>query len=78
MKLSTVSAQTVRLVECLVVCFSDRLPNPTVRSLLQSVMFEPHMRFICSEDKFAELMADLTLHRLDVILADRPAPANPN
>ena len=74
MRLSTVSGQTARWV----VGISDRLPNATVRRLLQSMMFEPLLRLICTEDKFPELMADLALHRLDVLLADRAAPANPN
>jgi LysR family transcriptional regulator, transcriptional activator of nhaA len=69
-----ISAQTVRLA----VGISDGLPKLAVRRLLQSVMFEPHLRLICTEDKFPELLADLALHRLDVVLADRPAPANPN
>ena len=69
-----ISAQTVRLA----VGISDGLPKLAVRRLLQSVMFEPHLRMICTEDKFPELLADLALHRLDVVLADRAAPANPN
>jgi LysR family transcriptional regulator, transcriptional activator of nhaA len=33
---------------------------------------------MCHEDNFDDLLADLALHRLDVVLSDRPAPANPN
>ena len=33
--------------------------------------------FDFAEDKFPERLADLALHRLDVLLADRAAPANP-
>ena len=33
---------------------------------------------MCHEDEFDDLLADLALHRLDVVLSDRPAPANPN
>ena len=69
-----ISAQTVRLA----VGISDGLPKLAVRRLLQPVMFEPHLRLICTEDKYPELLADLALHRLDVVLADRAAPANPN
>ena len=69
-----ISAQTVRLA----VGISDGLPKLAVRRLLQSVMFEPHLRLICTEDKYPELLADLALHRLDVVLADRAAPSNPN
>ena len=62
----------------LVVGISDGLPKLAVRDLLEPVMHEPHLRLMCHEDEFDDLLADLALHRLDVVLADRPAPANPN
>lgn len=62
----------------LVVGISDGLPKLAVRDLLEPVMDEPHLRLLCHEDDFDDLLADLALHRLDVVLADRPAPANPN
>jgi LysR family transcriptional activator of nhaA len=69
-----VSAPTVRLA----VGISDGLPKLAVRRLMQPVMHEPRLRLVCHEDEFEDLLGDLALHRLDVILADRPAPANPN
>ena len=69
-----VGARSVRLA----VGISDGLPKLAVRRLLEPVMAEPHLRLICTEDKVPELLADLALHRLDVVLADRAAPANPN
>ena len=69
-----VGTRTVRLA----VGISDGLPKLAVRRLLEPVMTEPHLRLICTEDKFPELLADLALHRLDVVLADRAAPTNPN
>lgn len=60
-----------------VVCVSDGLPKLAVRRLLQSVMFEPHLRLICTEDKFPQLMADLAPHRLDVVLARPRRPRQP-
>jgi LysR family transcriptional activator of nhaA len=68
------SSPSVRLT----VGISDGLPKLVVRRLLQPVMAEPHLRLLCHEGEFDELLADLALHRLDVVLADRPAPANPN
>ncbi|WP_439112266.1 LysR family transcriptional regulator [Hydrogenophaga sp.] len=62
----------------LVVGISDGLPKLAVRDLLAPAMEEPHLRLLCHEDKFDDLLADLALHRLDVVLSDRPAPANPN
>lgn len=62
----------------LVVGISDGLPKLAVRDLLAPAMDEPNLRLLCHEDKFDDLLADLALHRLDVVLSDRPAPANPN
>jgi LysR family transcriptional activator of nhaA len=69
-----ISAPSVRLA----VGISDGVPKLVVRRLLQPVMDEPRLRLLAHEDEFAGLLADLALHRLDVVLSDRPAPANPN
>ena len=69
-----VSAPTVRLA----VGICDGLPKLVVRSLMQPVMDEPHLRLLCHEGDLADLLADLALHRLDLVLADRVAPPNPN
>jgi LysR family transcriptional activator of nhaA len=68
------SAPAVRLA----VGISDGLPKLVVRRLLQPVIAEPHLRLLCHEGEFDDLLGDLALHRLDVVLSDRPAPANPN
>ena len=65
---------TVRLV----VGVSDGLPKLVVRHLMQPVLHQPQLRLLCHQDRFDNLLADLALHRLDVVLSDRPAPANPN
>ena len=62
----------------LAVGISDGLPKLVVRRLLQPVLPEPMLRLLCHEDEFDGLLADLALHRLDVVLADRAAPAHPN
>jgi LysR family transcriptional activator of nhaA len=69
-----VSAPSVRLA----VGISDGLPKLVARRLLQPVMQEPRLHLICHEDEFEDLLGDLALHRLDVVLADRAAPPNPN
>ena len=69
-----VGAPTVRLT----VGISDGLPKLAVRRLMQPVMQAPRLRLLCHEDRFEDLLGDLALHRLDVVLADRTAPANPN
>ncbi len=57
---------------------SDALPKLVVRHLMEPVMQEHNLRLVCEDDEFEDLLADLALHRLDVVLADRPAPPNPN
>jgi LysR family transcriptional regulator, transcriptional activator of nhaA len=62
----------------LAVGISDGMPKLVVRRLLQPVLAEPQLRLLCHEDDFDGLLADLALHRIDVVLADRAAPAHPN
>jgi len=69
-----VSSPAVRLA----VGISDALPKLVVRSLMQPVLDEPNLRLLCHVDEFGDLLGDLALHRLDVVLADRPALSNPN
>jgi LysR family transcriptional activator of nhaA len=45
---------------------------------LEPVVTEPDLRLICQEGSLERLLAELALHRLDVVLADRPAPSNPS
>jgi LysR family transcriptional regulator, transcriptional activator of nhaA len=69
-----ISAPSVRLA----VGVSDAVPKLVVHRLLEPVLHEPRLRLLCHVDEFADLLAELALHRLDVVLADRPATANPN
>jgi len=62
----------------LAVGISDRLPKLVVRTLMLPVLATPHLRLICREDGVEDMLADLALHRLDVVLSDRPAPPNPS
>jgi LysR family transcriptional activator of nhaA len=62
----------------LAVGISDALPKLVVRRLMHPVLAEPRLRLLCHEGEFEDLLGDLALHRLDIVLADRPAPANPN
>jgi LysR family transcriptional activator of nhaA len=60
----------------LAVGISDALPKQAVRHLLEPVMGVANLRLRCDVDEFEDLLADLALHRLDVVLADRAAPPN--
>ncbi|MDP2034542.1 MAG: LysR family transcriptional regulator [Polaromonas sp.] len=68
------SSPAVRLA----VGISDGLPKLVVRRLMQPVIAEPNLRLLCHEGEFDDLLGDLALHRLDVVMSDRPAPSNPN
>ena len=57
---------------------SDNLPELVVWRLLQPALGEPHLRLHCQVDELDDLLADLALHRFDLVLADRFMPANRN
>jgi LysR family transcriptional activator of nhaA len=69
-----VSSPAVRLA----VGICDGLPKLVVHRLLLPVITEPNLRLLCHEGNLDDLLGDLALHRLDVVLSDRPAPSNPN
>lgn len=56
----------------LTVGISDSLPKLTAFRLLEATMRLPNpVRLVCYEDQFDALLADLALHKLDVVLTDR-------
>lgn len=57
---------------------SDGLPKLVTRQLLEPILKHKDVQLIVHEGEFDDLLADLALHRLDIILADRPAPNNKN
>jgi LysR family transcriptional activator of nhaA len=58
----------------LTVGISDALPKLVAYRLLEPALRLPQgLRLVCHEGKFDALLAELALHRLDVVLADRPA-----
>ncbi|MGE5471859.1 MAG: LysR family transcriptional regulator [Bacteroidota bacterium] len=58
---------------------SDGIPKLLAYRLLSSVTSMPtEVRLVCDEGEFETLLADLALHRLDVVLTDRPAPVGGN
>jgi LysR family transcriptional activator of nhaA len=58
---------------------SDGIPKLLAYRLLSTVTGMPvDIRLICDEGEFETLLADLALHRLDVVLTDRAAPVNAN
>ena len=69
-----VSTPSVRLS----VGILDGLPKLVVQRLMLPIIQTPNLRLVCREMAFNEMLGELALHRLDVVLADRVAPANPN
>ncbi len=62
----------------LAVGIADGLPKLVVQRLLAPVLATPDLRLVCHEGEMPDLLADLSLHRLDVVLADHPAPSHPH
>ncbi|MCM1129699.1 MAG: transcriptional activator NhaR [Alistipes senegalensis] len=57
----------------LTVGISDSLPKLVAYRLLETALRMPQrVRMVCYEGEFEALLADLALHRLDVVLTDRP------
>jgi LysR family transcriptional activator of nhaA len=57
----------------LTVGISDSLPKLTAYRLLEAAteLSTPQVRLVCYEDQFEALLAELALHKLDVVLTDR-------
>lgn len=48
------------------------------RLLAPAMCLEEPIKIICKEDKLERLIADLAIHRLDLVLSDRPIPTDIN
>ena len=61
----------------LTVGISDALPKLIAYRLLEAALHLPQgLRLICQEGEFDELLADLALHKLDVVLTNRAVSAD--
>lgn len=59
----------------LTVGISDVVPKLLAYRLLEPIWtVEQAVRLICNEGKYDSLLADLALHKLDLVLTDRPPP----
>ncbi len=68
------TAPSVRLA----VGIPDGIPKLAVRHLLEPIIHEPHLRLLCHDDEFEDLLGELALHRLDLVISDRLPPPNPS
>lgn len=56
---------------------ADAVPKAIAYLLLEPAMELPEsLRIVCREGKLTSLLADLAIHRLDIVIADSPMPAN--
>jgi LysR family transcriptional regulator, transcriptional activator of nhaA len=60
----------------LTVGISDSLPKLIASRLLDAALQLPQkVKLVCYEDNFESLLGDLSVHKLDVVLTDRPVPS---
>jgi len=58
---------------------ADVVPKSLAYRLLAPAMALPDpVRIVCREDKLERLLAELAIHRLDLVLTDRPMPPETN
>jgi LysR family transcriptional activator of nhaA len=59
----------------LTVGISDSLPKLIASRVLEAALRLPQrVRLVCYEDNYESLLGDLSVHKLDVVLTDRPVP----
>lgn len=58
----------------LAIGLSDGISKLAAHALLAPVLDTPSLRLLCHEGEHGELLSELALHRLDLVLACRPAP----
>lgn len=57
----------------------DAVPKSVAFRLLEPALHLPEpLRMICREGKLTNLLAELAVHRLDIVIADGPMPASVN
>ncbi|MBN8510574.1 MAG: LysR family transcriptional regulator [Burkholderiales bacterium] len=56
----------------------DGISKLAAHSLLGPALQTPNLHLLCHEGEFEQLQGELALHQLDLVLAGRPAPPNPN
>jgi LysR family transcriptional regulator, transcriptional activator of nhaA len=58
---------------------ADSVPKMVAYRLVEPTLsFEEPVRLVCREGRLTTLLADLAVHRLDMVIADRPMPDNLN
>jgi LysR family transcriptional activator of nhaA len=74
--LDTVQGRSSGQLMRLNVGVADVVPKLVVRRLLEPALsLEQPVRLVCHERSYAELLADLALHTLDIVISDAPVPS---
>lgn len=77
--LDTVKGRSTGQPLRLEVGIADVVPKLVVRRLLQPALTLPEpVRLLCHEESHERLLADLALHKLDIVISDAPVPAGSN
>jgi len=71
--LRTLDGQPADRPPPLLVGVEDGMPKTLARNLLAPTLELP-VRLVCQQDRHDRLLSDLSVHRLDVVLADSPLP----
>ncbi len=71
--------QPAKSVRWLRIGIADVVPKSMAYRLVEPALHlaEP-VRLVCREGRLASLLAELAVHRLDLVIADRPMPSNLN
>ena len=56
---------------------TDGLDKLAVQHVLSPALHHSRLRLLCHEGEYDDLLADLALHKLDLVLSDRPPPIHP-
>lgn len=77
--LDTIATSDIENTMRLTVGISDSVPKLISSRLLEAALALPQkVRLVCFEYQLESLLADLSLHKLDVVLTDRPVPSGTN
>ncbi|MEK6422025.1 MAG: LysR family transcriptional regulator [Burkholderia gladioli] len=62
----------------LAVGLTDGVSKLAAHAVLAPALDTPQLRLLCHEGELDDLLAELALHRLDMVLASQPAPPHPS
>ncbi|MBI1890518.1 MAG: transcriptional activator NhaR [Burkholderiales bacterium] len=77
--LEVVRDQAARISTPFFVGIADSVPKMIAYRLVEPALSLPEpIRLVCREGRLNSLLAELAVHRLDLVIADRPMPSNLN